>query len=122
MNAYFRTILGTALLASTVLSASFASAQEIKERTIKLALANTPESAHGLGAKRFADVVSQKSGGKLKVRVYAGGTLGGEVVVASAMQGGTIEMSMMGPGLLTGMDKDFRDFRHPLPFRQLQRG
>lgn len=116
MNAYFRTISGTALLASAVLSASFASAQEIKERTIKLALANTPESAHGLGAKRFADVVNQKSGGKLKVRVYAGGTLGGEVVVASAMQGGTIEMSMMGPGLLTGMDKDFGIFDTPFLF------
>jgi tripartite ATP-independent transporter DctP family solute receptor len=116
MYTYFKMVLGTALLASSVLSASFASAQEIKERTIKLALANTPESAHGLGAKRFADVVSQKSGGKLKVRVYAGGTLGGEVVVASAMQGGTIEMSMMGPGLLTGMDKDFGIFDTPFLF------
>ena len=86
MYTYFKMVLGTALLASSVLSASFASAQEIKERTIKLALANTPESAHGLGAKRFADVVSQKSGGKLKVRVYAGGTLGGEVVIARVPQ------------------------------------
>jgi TRAP-type transport system periplasmic protein len=116
MNAYFKSILGTALLASSVLSPTFASAQEIKERTIKLALANTPESAHGLGAKRFADVVGQKSGGKLKVRIYPGGTLGGEVVVASAMQGGTIEMSMMGPGLLTGMDKDFGIFDTPFLF------
>jgi TRAP-type transport system periplasmic protein len=116
MNACFKTILGTALLASSFMSATFASAQDIKERTIKLALANTPESAHGLGAKRFADVVAQKSGGKLKVRVYAGGSLGGEVVVASAMQGGTIEMSMMGPGLLTGMDNDFGIFDTPFLF------
>jgi tripartite ATP-independent transporter DctP family solute receptor len=116
MNTYFKKALGTALLVFSFLSASVASAQEIKERTIKLALANTPESAHGLGAKRFADVVNQKSSGKLKVRVYASGTLGGEVVVASAMQGGTIEMSMMGPGLLTGMDKDFGIFDTPFLF------
>jgi TRAP-type transport system periplasmic protein len=116
MNAYFKTFLGTALLASSTTVVSFASAQDIKERTIKLALANTAESAHGLGAKRFADVVTQKSGGKLKVRIYPGGSLGGEVVVASAMQGGTVEMSMMGPGILTGMDKDFAVFDTPFLF------
>jgi TRAP-type transport system periplasmic protein len=116
MNACFRTILGTVLLASSIASASFASAQEIKDRSIKLALANTADSAHGLGAKRFADIVGQKSGGKLKVRIYAGGSLGGEAVVASAMQGGTIEMSMMGPGLLTGMDRDFGVFDTPFMF------
>ena len=116
MNACFKTILGTAMLASSVMLGTFASAQDIKDRTIKLALANTPESAHGLGAKRFGDIVSEKSGGKLKIRVYAGGSLGGEVVVASAMQGGTIEMSMMGPGLLTGMDKDFGIFDTPFLF------
>ena len=38
------------------------------------------------------------------------------MVVASAMQGGTIEMSMMGPGLLTGMDKDFGIFDTPFLF------
>ncbi len=77
-----------------------ASAQEIEDRAIKLAFANVAESAHGLGAKRFAEIVGQKSAGQLKVKLYPGGTLGGEAAVASSMQGGTIEMSMMGPGLL----------------------
>jgi tripartite ATP-independent transporter DctP family solute receptor len=52
----------------------------------------------------------------LKVKLYGSGTLGGEAVVASAMQGGTIEMSMMGPGLLTGMDKEFGVFDTPFLF------
>jgi tripartite ATP-independent transporter DctP family solute receptor len=116
MTACFKTILGTVLLASSITAASVALAQEVKERNIKLALANTADSAHGLGAKRFAEIVGQKSGGKLNVRIYAGGSLGGEAVVASAMQGGTIEMSMMGPGLLTGMDKDFGVFDTPFMF------
>jgi tripartite ATP-independent transporter DctP family solute receptor len=116
MNACFKTILGTVLLASSLAAASVAPAQEVKERSIKLALANTADSAHGLGAKRFAEIVGQKSGGKLNVRIYAGGSLGGEAVVASAMQGGTIEMSMMGPGLLTGMDRDFGVFDTPFMF------
>jgi len=93
-----------------------ASAQDIKERNIKFAFANTADSAHGIGAKRFAEVVASKSGGKLNVKLYGSGTLGGEAVVASAMQGGTIEMSMMGPGLLTGMDKEFGVFDTPFLF------
>ena len=73
MTACFKTILGTVLLASSITAASVALAQEVKERNIKLALANTADSAHGLGAKRFAEIVGQKSGGKLNVRIYAGG-------------------------------------------------
>ena len=36
--------------------------------------------------------------------------------MASSLQGGTIEMSMMGTGLLTGMDKDFGIFDTPFLF------
>jgi tripartite ATP-independent transporter DctP family solute receptor len=108
-------LLGLAL-ASSLMVWSSANAQAVKERIIKLAFANTADSAHGLGATRFAEVVSQKSGGRLKVKLYAGGALGGEAAVASSLQGGTIEMSMMGPGLLTGMDKEFGVFDTPFLF------
>jgi TRAP-type transport system periplasmic protein len=116
MNFSLQTVLATVLVACSVTSLSVAAAQDVKDRSIKLALVNTADSAHGLGAKRFSEIVDQKSGGKLKVKIYAGGTLGGEVAVASSMQGGTIEMSMMGPGLLTGMDKDFGVFDTPFMF------
>jgi tripartite ATP-independent transporter DctP family solute receptor len=108
-------VLGLAM-GSLLGLAGGASAQELKERNIKFAFANTDDSAHGVGARKFAQVVAQKSGGKLKVKLYPGGTLGGEAVVASAMQGGTLEMSMMGPGLLTGMDKEFGIFDTPFLF------
>ena len=117
MKARSRLSLAAALVACSVLPVvSSASAQEIKSRTIKLAFANAKDSAHDLGAKRFAEIVDRKSGGKLKVRLYPGGALGGEAAVASSLQGGTIEMSMMGPGLLTGMDKDFGVFDTPFLF------
>lgn len=116
MNVHLKAALGTALLTSLIALPPSAWAQDIKDRTIKLALANTAESAHGLGAKRFAELVNQKSGGKLKVNIFAGGQLGGEAVVATSLQSGLIEMSMMGPGLLTGMDKDFGVFDTPFLF------
>jgi tripartite ATP-independent transporter DctP family solute receptor len=109
--------IALALLAAAALALpSFSSAQNVKERNIKLALANTADSAHGLGAQRFSDIVAKRSGGKLNVKLYPGGVLGGEVAVASSLQGGTVEMSMMGPGLLTGMDKDFGVFDTPFLF------
>jgi tripartite ATP-independent transporter DctP family solute receptor len=116
MRAVSRRVFAAALLAGSILPISLASAQEIQERTIKLAYANAKDSAHDLGAKRFAELVEQKSGGKLAVKLFPGGTLGGEAAVASSLQGGIIEMSMMGPGILTGMDKDFGVFDTPFLF------
>jgi len=100
----------------SLLSVAAAFAQDVKERSIKLAFVNTADSAHGVGAKRLAEVVAQKSGGKLTLKLFPSGTLGGEAVVASSMQGGTIEMSMMGPGLLTGVDRAFGVFDTPFLF------
>ena len=52
----------------------------------------------------------------MKVKVYAGGTLGGEQQVASAMQGGTVEASMMAPAQLVGMIKEFVVLDFPFAF------
>ena len=104
--------LASAVMAGT---ADFASA-EIKSRSIKLPIVNNIEHPQGVGAKKFAELIEQKSGGKIKVRVYAGGTLGGEQQVASAMQGGTIEASMMAPAQLVGNFKDFLVLDFPFAF------
>jgi tripartite ATP-independent transporter DctP family solute receptor len=48
------------------------------------------------GAKKFATVLEQKSGGKLKVRVFPGGQLGQETEVIQNVQNGTIELTMVG--------------------------
>jgi TRAP-type transport system periplasmic protein len=116
MITFFKSGLIAVLVACSMLPISLASAQEVKNRTIKLAFVNPSDSAHDLGAKRFADIAAKKSGGKLKIKLYPGGVLGGEAAVASSLQGGTIEMSMMGTGLLTGMDKDFGIFDTPFLF------
>src|SRR5215203_1208112 len=119
MNTYMKSTLA-AVVACLTMPIVSAEAQDVKDRTFKFAYVNVQDTAHDLGAKRFAELVTQKSGGKLKVRLYPGGSLGGEAVVASALQGGTIEMSMMGPGLLTGMDRDFGVFDTPFLFDTFQ--
>jgi tripartite ATP-independent transporter DctP family solute receptor len=93
-----------------------ASAADIKDRNIKLPIVNAIEHPQGIGAAKFAEAVDKKSGGKMKVKVFPGGTLGGEQQVASAMQGGTIEVSMMAPAQLVGMIKAFVVLDFPFSF------
>src|SRR5918993_209062 len=89
---------------------------EIKSRSIKMPIVNSIDHPQGTGAKKFAELMEQKSGGKIKVRVYPGGTLGGEQQVASAMQGGTVEVSMMAPAQLVGNIKEFLVLDFPFAF------
>ena len=95
---------------------STAAAADIKARSIKMPVVNNIDHPQGIGAKKFAELVEQKSGGKIKVKVFAGGTLGGEQQVASAMQGGTIEVSMMAPAQLVGNYKEFLVLDLPFAF------
>ena len=91
-------------------------AADIKERSVKLPIVNNIDHPQGVGARKFADLIEQKSGGKIKVKVFPGGTLGGEQQVASAMQGGTVEASMMAPAQLVGIIKEFLILDFPFAF------
>jgi TRAP-type transport system periplasmic protein len=82
-------------------------AAEISERTVKFATAGAKGSPIALGMDKFAELVEQKSDGRITVKRFPGGTLGGDVQVLSALQGGTVEMSTMNAGLLVGVAKDF---------------
>jgi len=99
-----------------MIAAPIAVQAEIKERSIKFPIVNAIDHPQGIGAKKFAEVVEAKSGGKIKVRLYPSGTLGGEQQVASAMQGGTVEASMMAPAQLVGNFKQFLVLDFPFAF------
>lgn len=111
-------ILHTLLVAglAALLPLSAAQAQDIKERSIKFSYLNAKDHPQGLGAQKFADLVSAKSGGKMKVRTFAGGTLGGDLQTISALQGGTIEVTVLNAGLLSGVVKDFAALDLPFLF------
>ena len=105
-------LLGTLLVAGT----TGAMAADIKDRTIKYAVIYDIKHPHGLGAQKFADLVAQRSNNKMKVKVYPNATLGGEIAIISAMQGGTVEMSAMATSQLVGVIKDFAALDLPFLF------
>jgi TRAP-type transport system periplasmic protein len=111
-----KTLSAGLLGALLVASATCAMAADIKERTIKYAVIYDIKHPHGLGAQKFADLVAQRSDNKMKVKVFPNATLGGEIAIISAMQGGTVEMSAVATSQLVGVIKDFAALDLPFLF------
>ncbi|RYF78638.1 MAG: TRAP transporter substrate-binding protein [Comamonadaceae bacterium] len=106
-----------AMVAATAFGAAagLASAQ-VKERNIKFAFQNQTGHPQAQGAQKFADLVAQKSGNKLTVKLFPGGTLGGDLQTVSALQGGTVEMTVLNAGILSAQIKEFAVYDFPFLF------
>ncbi|WP_105370155.1 TRAP transporter substrate-binding protein [Neorhizobium huautlense] len=96
--------LGIALPA--LLFAGTASA-EIGAHTLKFAAANNKGHPQVTGMEKFAEIVKEKSGGKIEVKLFPGGVLGGDVQTVSALQGGVVEMLVLNAGILASNVKAF---------------
>jgi tripartite ATP-independent transporter DctP family solute receptor len=112
---YTKTVLASVCLGGALLLSGAASA-EIKDRTLRFAFQNAEEHPQGQGAKKFGELVEQKSGGKIKVRLFPSGQLGGDLQTVSSLQGGTLDVTVLNAGLLVGQVKDFQLFDLPFLF------
>ncbi len=108
-----RIMLKTALAALALATCGLVAAQE---KTFKFAMQNPKGHPLEVGAQKFAELVAAKSGGKLKVNVFPGGTLGGDAANVSALQGGTIEFVQLNSGILASQVKDFEVYDFPFLF------
>lgn len=97
-----RTLL---LAALCVGSMPVAFAQEA--RTIRFGHLNNTDHPMSMGARKFAEIVAAKSGGKLTVKEYPASQLGSELQQQSALQGGVQEMTAPAPTSLAGIVKEF---------------
>ena len=116
---HLKPLLTSLLVGAAALLAGEASAQ-VSERTLRWAQQNSLEHPQGQGAKKFAELVEQKSGGKIKVRVFPSGQLGGDLPNVSALQGGTLDLMVLNAGLLVGVVKEFAVFDLPFQFNTPQ--
>ena len=74
----------------------------------------------GVGAQKFADLVAQKSDGKMKVSLFPGAVLGGDLQNLSSVRGGTLDFTTMATGLLAGLNKEFMIFDFPFLFKDFR--
>jgi TRAP-type transport system periplasmic protein len=114
-----KSLIATAAVVTAFLLPGAAEAQ-IKERTLRFGQQNTAASPPGLGMARFAEIVAAKSGGKLNVRQFPGGQLGGDLQTLSAVQGGTVDFTVLNAGLLVGLDKRFAVLDFPFLFNSAE--
>jgi TRAP-type C4-dicarboxylate transport system substrate-binding protein len=116
MNKFF----SKTLVALVAVAAMGGAAAQVKERTLKFAFQNQTGHPQAQGAQKFADLVAEKSGRKITVKLFPGGTLGGDLQTVSAMQGGTIEMTVLNAGILTAQVKEFAAYDFPFLFNNAQ--
>lgn len=102
------------LIASVALAAAGVSMAQ--DKTIKFATQNPKGHPIVMGMEKFKEIVESKSGGKIKVNLFPGGTLGSDQANVSAMQGGTLEMVSMNSGILNSQVKEFAIFDFPFMF------
>ncbi|MDQ2696746.1 MAG: TRAP transporter substrate-binding protein [Pseudomonadota bacterium] len=117
MNAGSRKAL---IVLTLFLTALAGQAADINERTIKFGYGIAEEHPLGQGVNKFSQVVSDKSGGRIKVKGYAQNVLGSETQMISAAQGGVQEMVGTSSAPIAGIIKEFALFDFPFLFADEQ--
>jgi TRAP-type transport system periplasmic protein len=111
-----RVFLKSIAAAVAVVACGLVSAQDIKERSFKFALAGPDTHPAAAGMKKFVESVAAKSGGKMKVTLFYNSSLGGDQAVVSSIKGGTVDMSVMNSGILASEAKELAIFDFPFLF------
>lgn len=95
------------ILTAALLLAGAANAQQAKERVIRVGIGLNDEHPQAAAVRKFGDLLKQQSGGKITVRLYPSGQLGNDVTMTSALQGGTLDMTIPDTSTLVSHVKDF---------------
>jgi tripartite ATP-independent transporter DctP family solute receptor len=106
--------LAAAALSLALLSTS--ALAEVKERTLKFGYSTFEAHPLGQGANKFVELVGQKSGGKIKMKVYPATQLGSETQTISATQGGVQDIVGTSTAPLAGLVKEYAIFDFPFLF------
>ncbi len=102
-------VLPLALMTTTAMA-------EIRSQTIKFAAANSKGHPQVTGMEKFAELVKEKSGGQINVKLFPGGVLGSDPQTLSGLQGGVVEMTVMNAGILSSTVKAFEAVDLPFLF------
>jgi tripartite ATP-independent transporter DctP family solute receptor len=114
-----KTLFNTSVTATWIAAISLLSAgaqAQVSSHNIKFGYSVSETHPIGKGVSKFAELVSEKSGGKIKVKAYPAAQLGSESQMISATQGGVQEMIGMSSAPLVGIVKDFALFDLPFIF------
>jgi TRAP-type transport system periplasmic protein len=103
------------IVAGSLLAASTAFAQ-FSERNIKITNGVNEDHPVGAGVKKMQEVLTAKSGGKMKMSAFWGGSAGGDLQATQALRAGTQEMVVTSSSPLVGIVKELGAFDLPFLF------
>ena len=110
-----RRTLASALAAATLLVATSSFAQ-FADRTIKFTNGVNEDHPVGVGVKKMQEVLAAKTGGKLKINAFWGGSAGSDLPATQALRAGTQEMVCTSSSPLVGIVKELGAFDLPFLF------
>jgi tripartite ATP-independent transporter DctP family solute receptor len=113
---HFRHLAPLALAGALLLAGVADASAQVQMRTLRFTAASNKGHPQVIGVEKFAELVAQKSGGKITVRPFPSGQLGPDIQVVSAMQGGTIDLNVMNASLLAGNVKEMAALDLPFLF------
>ena len=101
----FRTLLcGVAVIG---MMGAYAPAEAARPLTLRLGHPMAPGNNVTVGYEKFAALVKEKSGGKIKIQIFPNCQLGSDRVTTEAAQAGTLDMSSSSTPNLASFSKDY---------------
>jgi tripartite ATP-independent transporter DctP family solute receptor len=107
----FRSVIVAALALG--LAAGSVSAQ-VREHVFKIGIGLSEDHPQGVALKHFAQLLSERSGGKMTAKVYASGALGNDITMTSALRAGIQEMTVPDASTLMSLVKPFGALNLPM--------
>jgi TRAP-type transport system periplasmic protein len=103
------------VVATSVFAAGAAMAQ-FSDRNIKISNGVNEDHPVGAGVKKMQEILTAKSGGKMKMNAFWGGAAGGDLQATQALRAGTQEMVVTSSSPLVGIVKELGVFDLPFLF------
>lgn len=85
--------------------------------TLKMGHVLAPDHPYNIGSNKFAELVKEKTGGKVAVNVFHSSQIGNEREMIEGLQMGTVDMALVSTAPLMGFTKKFMVFDLPFIFQ-----
>ena len=112
----------TVVLAALLIFIMAGAASAQYKATMKLASVTPPDHFYNVGARKFTDLIKERTNGRIEIKNYPAGQLGkGEREITEAVQQGAVDLLITSTGPLGGFSPSinvldfpflFRDFNH----------
>lgn len=105
------------MLASLIASASLFAGSAMAETTLRFGYEAPRSDTQHIAAKKFNELLKEKSKGELKLSLFPDSTLGNAQTMISAVRGGTIDLEMSGSPNFTGLEPKLNVIDIPFIFK-----